>query len=114
MAEKRTSAVVDEARPSLDSIISMVDVDRMLSFVGDFNRYQYVIISLFSIINVLSALQYFGQTFTSLEPIQDVVNRTENDTICHTPRYNSSSEDLLFGYVSIVKDVSRNCMLETS
>lgn len=46
----------------------LVDVDTMLSYVGDFGKYQIILMSLFSFINVLSAFHYFGQTFISVIP----------------------------------------------
>jgi hypothetical protein len=45
-----------------------MDVDGMLALSGDMGRYQYVLMALFSIINVLSAFHYFAQTFISIEP----------------------------------------------
>nr|CAD7576903.1 unnamed protein product [Timema californicum] len=40
-----------------------MDVDEMLHHAGDFGRYQLILIFLFSVINVLSTFDYFGQTF---------------------------------------------------
>ncbi|XP_069696013.1 organic cation transporter protein-like isoform X2 [Periplaneta americana] len=45
-----------------------MNVDDMLALAGDFGRYQYLLMLLFSIINVLSAFHYFAQTFISIEP----------------------------------------------
>ncbi|XP_044765758.1 organic cation transporter protein-like [Coccinella septempunctata] len=45
-----------------------VDIDGMLHLVGDFGRYQFLLLFLFSIINVLSGFHYFGQTFISVIP----------------------------------------------
>lgn len=53
-----------ETQESLDAI----NVDSMLWHVGDFGRYQYMLMFLFSVINALSAFHYFGQTFISLVP----------------------------------------------
>lgn len=46
----------------------LIDVDTMLQHSGDFGRYQYILLFLFSVINVLSAFHYFGQTFISVIP----------------------------------------------
>ena len=40
----------------------------MLALSGDMGRYQYLMMALFSIINVLSSFHYFAQTFISIEP----------------------------------------------
>ena len=45
-----------------------MDVDGMLALSGDMGRYQYLMMALFSIINVLSSFHYFAQTFISIEP----------------------------------------------
>ncbi|ERL86156.1 hypothetical protein D910_03569 [Dendroctonus ponderosae] len=56
-------------------------IDDMLAYVGDFSRYQLILICLFSVINVLSAFHYFGQTFTSLVP----------EYLCNTTQYNQTN-----------------------
>lgn len=48
--------------------LNFIDVDTVLSYAGDFGSYQYNLIALFSIINILSAYHYFGQTFIALIP----------------------------------------------
>jgi hypothetical protein len=40
----------------------------MLALSGDMGRYQYLLMALFCVINVLSAFHYFAQTFISIEP----------------------------------------------
>jgi hypothetical protein len=45
-----------------------MDVDDMLALAGDMGRYQYLMMALFSVINVLSSFHYFAQTFISIEP----------------------------------------------
>ena len=45
-----------------------MDVDKMLSHAGDFHRYQYLLMILFSIINLLSTFDYFGQIFIFVIP----------------------------------------------
>lgn len=47
---------------------TIIDVDTMLHYAGDFGRYQIILIMLFSVINVLSGFHYFGQTFISVVP----------------------------------------------
>lgn len=85
--------------------VDHINIDEMLSYAGDFHRYQIILIGLFCFINVLSALHYFGQTFTTLEPVYQP-NQTENYTRKCPPRAQNSSEpDPLFGYTSIVEQV---------
>jgi hypothetical protein len=45
-----------------------MDLDDMLGLAGDKGRYQFLLMALFSVINVLSAFHYFAQTFISIEP----------------------------------------------
>lgn len=45
-----------------------MDVDAMLALSGDMGRYQYLLMALFSVINIVSAFHYFAQTFISIEP----------------------------------------------
>lgn len=47
---------------------NLIDLDSILSQVGDFGRAQIILMVLFSFINVLSAFHYFGQTFISIVP----------------------------------------------
>ncbi|PSN44622.1 hypothetical protein C0J52_10016 [Blattella germanica] len=46
----------------------VMDVDTMLSHAGDFNRYQYILMVLFSVINLLTTYDYFGQLFIFVIP----------------------------------------------
>lgn len=102
------------------------NLDDMLAYVGDFSRYQAILIALFSVINVLSAFHYFGQTFTTLVPDytcstldynqEDVVtalecsirfSKNESDVYIEKPCtdgwiYNTSN---FAGFVSIVQEV---------
>ena len=45
-----------------------MDVDTMLAYAGDFGRYQYLLMLLFSVINILSTFDYFGQLFMFVRP----------------------------------------------
>nr|CAD7463475.1 unnamed protein product [Timema tahoe] len=45
----------------------MVDVDEMLYHAGDFGPYQLLLLALFCVTNILSSLDYFGQTFLSVK-----------------------------------------------
>jgi hypothetical protein len=45
-----------------------MDVDKMLAYAGDFCRYQYLLMILFSVINILSTFDYFGQLFIFVQP----------------------------------------------
>lgn len=46
----------------------IIDVDCMLHHVGNFGRFQMILMVLFSVINAFSAFHYFGQTFISVLP----------------------------------------------
>uniref|UniRef100_A0A336ML99 CSON003405 protein n=1 Tax=Culicoides sonorensis TaxID=179676 RepID=A0A336ML99_CULSO len=46
----------------------MLDIDLMLSKCGDFHRYQWLLLGLFCVINILSAMQYYSQTMISFVP----------------------------------------------
>ena len=45
-----------------------MNVDDMLALSGDMGCYQYLLMALLSVVNVLSAFHYFAQTFISIEP----------------------------------------------
>lgn len=94
------------------------DVDSMLAVSGDFSKYQFILLVLFSIINSLSAYHYFGQTFISVIPdyvcsdkAEDVISvkecsielRNGTEIPCKHWEYNNS-----YGFVSIVEEVSLN------
>ncbi|XP_055715910.1 organic cation transporter protein-like [Phlebotomus papatasi] len=46
----------------------MPDVDRMLEKCGDFGRYQFFLLSLFAVVNVLTSWHYYSQTIISVVP----------------------------------------------
>lgn len=45
-----------------------MDFDQILAKCGDFHRYQYLILALFGLINVLASMHYFTQTVISFVP----------------------------------------------
>lgn len=46
----------------------MNTTERMLAKCGDFGRYQYLLMGMFCIINLLSAMHYYSQTIISFVP----------------------------------------------
>jgi len=46
----------------------MLEVDKILEKCGDFSRLQMIMLLLFCVINVLSALHYYSQTIISFVP----------------------------------------------
>lgn len=97
-----------------------IDIDTMLWHAGDFGRYQFILMFLFSVINFLSGFHYFGQTFISVVPEHKcrisedkqfvVVNQCSqtvllNDTYYETPCTEGWSYNNSYGYVSIVEEV---------
>lgn len=63
----------------------IIDIDGMLQHVGNFDRFQLILMLLFSIINAFSAFHYFGQTFISVVPeFQCDTRNYENVTKAHT------------------------------
>ncbi|XP_017779708.1 PREDICTED: organic cation transporter protein-like [Nicrophorus vespilloides] len=98
--------------------LEVIDVDTMLWHAGDFGRFQFILIMLFSVINAFSAFHYFGQTFISLEPEHRcIVENNEgiatscgvsfaNGTVepCSQWEYNSS-----YGYISLVQELDWVC-----
>ncbi|CAG9759860.1 unnamed protein product [Ceutorhynchus assimilis] len=105
-----------------------IDVDRMLAYAGDFSRYQIILTCLFSIINILSAFHYFGQTFSSLTPEyrcnSTSYNQTETLALeCSIEFFKNGSKYLeemcdtgwvyndtnTYGYISIVQELNWVC-----
>lgn len=99
----------------------IVDVDTMLSYAGNFGKYQKQLVALFSFINILSAYHYFGQTFITIisdfecerPTIYNVTNLTVSQCLltfynesefitspCTQWKYNNS-----YGFISIVQEV---------
>jgi OCT family organic cation transporter-like MFS transporter 4/5 len=100
----------------------LIDIDTMLWHAGDFGRYQCMLMFLFSVINVLSAFHYFGQTFISVVPehrckvsgVEDPryiaaarcsYTVVQNETYRELPCPRSWSYNNSYGYVSIVQEV---------
>lgn len=93
----------------------VLDVDAMLNRVGSMSKYQYVLMLLFSFINIISAFHYFGQIFISVQPQYkcDVGEDFANATECTRRRLLDGKEEDCFswkyegyyGYVSIVEEV---------
>lgn len=44
------------------------DADALLAKAGDFGPYQWLLMALFSLVNVASSFHYFSQTFISIAP----------------------------------------------
>lgn len=88
---------------------NIVDADYVLAYAGDFGKYQFVLMTLFCVVNILSAFHYFGQTFISIQPENCDINynltksETDNATI-FTCSNDASNE--MFGYISISQQVS--------
>lgn len=99
--------------------------DNILSLVGDFGRFQAVLLILFSIINILSSFHYFGQTIISVIPtvtcnVSSLKNVSElvavgkcsikllhNGTVLEqscTTGYNFDTKNIM-GFVGIIQDV---------
>ncbi|KAK4872076.1 hypothetical protein RN001_016200 [Aquatica leii] len=105
--------------------LDMIDVDTMLWHVGDFGRYQYMLISLFSLINAFSAFHYFGQTFISLVPEHRCKNLNKNLThtsylACSTkiihpnetielPCVSGWDYNSTYGYISLIQELNWVC-----
>ncbi|KAJ8934859.1 hypothetical protein NQ314_013131 [Rhamnusium bicolor] len=101
----------------------MMDIDTMLNHVGDFGRFQIILMLLFSVINAFSAFHYFGQTFISIVPdyecdidiydqnitiarechISILVNDTYIDEPCTTGwKFDKNNT---YGFISIIEEV---------
>ncbi|KAB0795782.1 hypothetical protein PPYR_09843 [Photinus pyralis] len=106
--------------------LSFVDVDIMLRHVGDFDRFQYLLIGLFSLINILSGFHYFGQTFISVTPEYkckpspyDDVNKTTYLACYKTIQEGATTKKVAcnsgwdyntsYGYISIVQEMDWVC-----
>lgn len=108
--ESKSAAIVEDV--DLRSAIEPIDVDTMLSFVGDFNRYQYLLMFLFSGINILSALHYFGQTFTSITPNTNPHKNGSSSSSTACDFRHDNQTDILYGYISLVEEVSSRRSLQ--
>lgn len=45
-----------------------MEVEKFLHKCGDFNRYQFLMLGIFAVINILSSVHYFSQTIISFIP----------------------------------------------
>lgn len=45
-----------------------LDIDKVLEKCGDFNRYQFMLLGCFCLINVLASMHYYSQTIISFVP----------------------------------------------
>lgn len=109
--------------------ISPLNVDEMLESVGDFGKFQIMLMALFSIMNALSAFHYFGQTFVNLEPeftCRSVnfdmsynytnselskcgLKLTLNDNTTITQPCTSWEYNDTYGYISLVQELNWVC-----
>ncbi|XP_044256798.1 organic cation transporter protein-like isoform X1 [Tribolium madens] len=104
----------------------LINIDSMLAHAGDFGRYQCILMFLFSVINLLSAFHYFGQTFISIVPDHKCKMSVKEDprfiateqcsyTIFHKDIYQKipCTQDWdynnSYGYVSIVQELDWVC-----
>ncbi|CAH1153783.1 unnamed protein product [Phaedon cochleariae] len=103
------------------------DIDAMLSHVGDFGKFQLLLMLFFSLINILSAFHYFGQTFISVVPEYECVfpGNKENVVIdqCELTMFSENSsqysipcpngwnfnKNTTFGYIGIIEDLNWVC-----
>ncbi|KAH8406672.1 hypothetical protein KR222_002333 [Zaprionus bogoriensis] len=67
----------------------MLEVDKMLEKCGDFGRMQVLMLLLFSLINVLSAMHYYSQTIISFVPKYWYVCADGLDSVFETPQTSS-------------------------
>lgn len=80
----------------------VTDMDLMLRCAGVFGRYQHILFTLFSIINVITAFHYFGQTFLNILPQTIVCNRTIMNS---TAGIQNTGSDSMYGYISMTQEV---------
>lgn len=104
-----------------------LDPDAVLQHAGDFHLFQYTLVGLFAVINVLSAFHYFGQTFATLQPEyrctswqNDTVNNSVNNGFDGNQCYRTVGEEVeeyctkweyksSFGFKSIVEELNWIC-----
>lgn len=94
----------------------VVDMDSMLRCAGDFGRYQRILFTLFSIINVITAFHYFGQTFLNILPqnnclLSEISQSYQTTIVCNRTIMNSTAgiqntgSDSMYGYISMTQEV---------
>lgn len=103
----------------------MLDIDGMLAKCGDFHRYQYMLMGIFCIVNILASMHYYSQTIISFVPehycyssslsnltITEVrkVYSEYNDPHCSPLKGDEQCKTWIynydFGYKSMTSDVS--------
>lgn len=88
-----------------------MDFDAVLRHVGDMGRFQYLLLFLFSVINVISAFHYFGQIFISVVPQHKCKVPQDGDFDVTSCKINNEScsagwtYDAYYGYISAVQEV---------
>ncbi|EDW83826.1 uncharacterized protein Dwil_GK13819 [Drosophila willistoni] len=105
----------------------MLEVDKILEKCGDFHRMQWIMLLLFCLINLLSAMHYYSQTIISFVPTYwcaDGLAADESRRVapakssCLPLNYNRNSStdtceiynyDLYMGYESYTSDMSWIC-----
>ncbi|KAJ8923756.1 hypothetical protein NQ315_010337 [Exocentrus adspersus] len=101
----------------------LVDIDCMLQHVGNFGRFQLILMLLFSTINAFSAFHYFGQTFISVVPDYhcDVRNYDLNVTVPYKCHVSVSQDEVecstgwvflknnTYGFVGIIEELEWVC-----
>lgn len=94
--------------------------ENILTYVGDFGRYQYFLILLYGYVNYVWNYNYFAPTFMALSPDYKCKipnNDTEWETDkCHLYYYNGSEKitveckewtySMEFGYKSLIEEVT--------
>lgn len=45
-----------------------MDIEQLLAHCGDFGRYQWMLLALFCLINILSSINYYSQTIITFVP----------------------------------------------
>lgn len=68
LALSRMPYVVKKLTRMEENDSSETNVDTLLHNVGSMGKYQYLLMLLFSYINVISAFHYFGQIFIGIQP----------------------------------------------
>ncbi|XP_017084711.2 organic cation transporter protein [Drosophila eugracilis] len=82
----------------------MLEVDKILEKCGDFSRLQLIMLLLFCLINVLSALHYYSQTIISFVPKYWCADglpaniEPPNESSCLPLNWNNSSTNTCNGY----------------
>ncbi|XP_064549861.1 organic cation transporter-like protein isoform X2 [Drosophila montana] len=82
----------------------MLEVDKMLEKCGDFSRLQVIMLLLFSVINLLSAMHYYSQTIISFVPKYwcadglDLETAAPDVSSCHPLNTNATGSETCHSY----------------